>query len=80
MIMRLWKQFLQILKVKKIFRVMVSCKIELETQISLTLKMAQAKSVSDQLTGKVQSTLYRNEEIATISKTFYVDIRDVRYK
>ena len=80
MIMRLWKQFLQILKVKKIFRVMVSCKIELETQISLTLKMAQAKSVSDQLSGKVQSTLYRNEEIATISKTFYVDIRDVKYK
>ena len=80
MIMRLWKQFLQILKVKKIFRVMVSCKIELETQISLTLKMAQAKSVSDQLTGKVQSTLYRNEEIATVSKTFNVEIRDVKYK
>ena len=80
MIMRLWKQFLQILKVKKIFRVMVSCKIELETQISLTLKMAQAKSVSDQFTGKVQSTLYRHEEIATVSKTFHVEIRDVEYK
>ena len=57
-----------------------SCKIEMQIQISLTLKMAQAKCVSDQLSGKVQSTLYRNEEIATISKTFYVDIRDVRYK